>query len=309
MDKLTITRANFSIYFNESFQTKEEKELLKYGDYSSNFEALPNILITNTETDLEDLERKGLLKKIKLIIHPNSGHDNLSRKIIEKIKVPVILGNSIRKEAVVNYILHCILESAGNIPWRQKWESGRNWERRKLENLDTLIIGYGHVGKSLQKKIKPLVKKTFIHDPDLGFENINEASNADIIVICASLTNSSEDLVNKKFLKNLKKNVTIINPARGKIICLDDLVEFLNKNKSSKAFVDVYPNEPYEIESIKTINNLFTSCHVAGVYQSIDDDIIRFESKVIQDFINLNFSQFEIAYREINLTSKISTGV
>ena len=91
----------------------------------------------------------------------------------------------------------------------------------------------------------------------------------DIIFICASKNKTTINLINKSFLEDVKKDIIIVNPARGNIVDLNSLINFLAKNKNSEAYIDVYPQEPYPLEDLQNIKNLYKSCHIAGVYEEM----------------------------------------
>jgi D-3-phosphoglycerate dehydrogenase / 2-oxoglutarate reductase len=304
MKKLNIWRSNFSPYFGEHFAEMERQELSKLGNYQDKLFQSPEVLITNTNTKLEDLEQKGLLTNTKLIVHPNSGYDNFSSEIVTKLNIPIILGNAIRQEAVVDYCLSCMFEDSQKVPFRSIWADKRQWKRSLLYKKSALVIGNGHVGSSLVKKITPLLEKIYVHDPYLEQFALGQKSNADIIFICASLSDSSTNLINKNFLNQLKKNVTIINPARGQIINMDDLSSFLYTNPNANAYIDVFPVEPYPIEQWQDRKNLKASCHVAGVFDNIDKEIIKFEKLTISDFREMSREQFILKYKKQDLQQK-----
>ena len=301
MKSITIARANYSPYFKDNFKIREYEELSRLGLFQKAVESSPEILITNTDTNLNDLFEQDLLKKTKLIIHPNSGYDNISKGLIKELGIQVILGNSIRKEPVVNYCLSCLFERFKPVPWCTAWQSGREWNRPNLSEKSALIIGYGHIGKSLEQKLSQLLKNIYIHDPSENKIGLDKKEKADFIFICASLTESSRNMIDKVFLKSLKRNVAIINPARGKIINIDDLTDFLASSPDAMAYLDVFPKEPYPIENFNHLPNIKVSCHVAGVFDNIDEKIIDFERSVIDDYIQMSNSSFEQKYESLKL--------
>lgn len=305
MKKFTIHRATYSPYFKNNFRELEIHELSKFGEFQLEQNPSPNILITNTETNLLDLQNSGALKKTQLIIHPNSGYDNFPLKFIQSTEIPIILGNPIRQEAVTNYFLSCLFEHSQTIPWKKNWEEARKWDRPQLSTKNGLIIGYGHVGEMLEKRLQLLLKKVFIHDPNKHLDQIHVKNEVDYIFVCADLNEQTKNMINMDFLKDLKKDVTIINPARGKIIQLQDLITFLQKNPDAFAFLDVYPTEPYPLNDIyaeiKDQQNIKASCHVAGVFDKIDEAIIKFESEIIESFIELKRDEFLTKYKNLHL--------
>ena len=305
MKELSILRASYSPYFKPSFKKLEQQELSKFGQFQFDGKSSPDILITNTETNLLELKDKKILETTKLIIHPNSGYDNFLNGFIENTDIPVIIGNTIRQEAVVNYCISCLFDHTQKIPWQTSWESRRYWDRPQLSSKKALIIGHGHVGEMLEKRLNLFLEKTYIHDPKKDLYALHQKAEVDYIFICAELNESTHHLIDQHFLNELKPDATIINPARGKIIQLQDLISHLEQYPKSFAYLDVFPHEPYELESLGALKNLKASCHVAGVFDKIDDEIINFESRVISDFSELNINEFLEKYRNLHLQHKL----
>ncbi len=301
MKSITIARANYSPYFKDSFKNREYEELSTLGFFQQTLESSPEVLITNTDTNLDALFEQGHLKQTRLIIHPNSGHDNISQDLIRKLGIQVILGNSIRQEAVVNYCLSCLFERSQSVPWCATWQNGREWNRSNLSEKSALIIGYGHIGKLLEKKLNQLLTNVYIHDPSENKIDLDKKEKADFIFICASLTDTSRNMIDKMFLNSLKSNVAIINPARGKIINIQDLTNFLESTPEAMAYLDVFPKEPYPFEDFNQLQNIKVSCHVAGVFDNIDEKIIDFERSVIDDYIQMDDNSFEQKYESLKL--------
>ena len=70
------------------------------------------------------------------------------------------------------------------------------------------------------------------------------AKNSDFVSIHCPLSKETEDLIDKKFFRYAKKNLVLINSARGKNVNLEDLRNALKNNKLKCAVLDVLPNEP-----------------------------------------------------------------
>ena len=95
--KLRIKRISTSPYFNPQFLQNERKALEVFGEVYDlgNQEALPNVIITNTHTRFNKFDAH-LCDQLNLIIHPNSGYDNITLDFLSKINAPVVVGNTLR---------------------------------------------------------------------------------------------------------------------------------------------------------------------------------------------------------------------
>ena len=113
--RFKVIRKRVSEYQGNNFKQfeKDHLEIIPEIDYiwseDGSNEQGPLILITNSQTDIEQFSDEELAKT-ELLIHPNSGHDNLTKEFVEKVDFPIILGNPIRSHAVVNYIMSALFK-------------------------------------------------------------------------------------------------------------------------------------------------------------------------------------------------------
>ena len=63
------------------------------------------------------------------------------------------------------------------------------------------------------------------------------------------LTNETKNLIDYSIMKKMKKNVIIVNTARGGIINERDLDRALNENLILGAALDVFTNEPINLDN------------------------------------------------------------
>lgn len=319
--QIQVFRTDKSSYQSDDFLYQEKKlfeEAHEKLTYTSNIEDLdPDnsfILITNTHTDVDELPQ-AILDNTLLMIHPNSGHDNIHKSFINMAKFPIITGNIIRKQAVTEYVLSCLFHHFTPISNFSHWPNSRSWDRKLLRDQKILIYGYGHIGKALDESLKGICQEVYFIDPNIEknplkkyFSHLDELdiSSFDIHIIAASLSDTSEYMFNKSHLENLKKDAIIINPARGEIIKTEDL-EKIAPNKEFNLFFDVFEKEPYPPAYLASIKNLNRTPHIAGVYKNLCDDILNFElfiaKKYLTHLVNDSISEFEFEFKDSILNS------
>ena len=109
------------------------------------------------------------------------------------------------------------------------------------------------------------------------------------------LTNETKNLLNYSLIKQMKKNAVIVNTARGGIINEVDLDRALNENLIFGAALDVFKNEPINLDNPLLKNNkVILSPHSAtftdectsrmGV-ETIKNIIDFFENKIDKSMI------------------------
>jgi D-3-phosphoglycerate dehydrogenase len=307
-NKLTIKRTSTSPYFSSEFNLNERETLSPYVEMleSSTLE-YTDIFITNTHTNF-DLFNYEQLEKLKLIIHPNSGYDNIPLDFVKAMKAPIIIGSPIRAQAVSQYIMSALLNHFSPIPSGNQWDWDRKWPRRILTEVKVLIIGFGHIGKILNAALTPLVKELVIYDP---FENKTQLDNkqADVVILACGLNSKSRHIVDKSFLNSIKENALIINAARGELIKTSDLINFLTANDDAYAVLDVFEKEPNDFSDFRHLKNVRLTSHIAGVFKNIDQCTINFEFNVLKDFHEMTEFDFKNKYQKLILQNKLKVEI
>ena len=78
-------------------------------------------------------------------------------------------------------------------------------------------------------------------------------------------------MINKSWIKNLKKDCILINTSRGEVIDENQIIKYLKSNKKFNFATDVISNEQKKInknlliKNIKKIDNLNITPHIAGL--------------------------------------------
>ena len=128
-----------------------------------------------------------------------------------------------------------------------------------LKNKNIGIIGLGDIGLNIVERVAAAKMNIFAYDP---FYKSNENSNnfehliwprkieeLDFLIIACSLTKENKHMINKEIIGKLKKGVKIVNVSRGPLIDERALEEGLESGIISGAALDVYENEPLDVNS------------------------------------------------------------
>lgn len=296
----TVFRLNRSQYQSEEFITHERKAFesipnIKYTTSVKEIDANDKIIIiTTSNSDVHKIPQI-ILDKTVLLIHPNSGWDNIELDFIAKNKFPMIIGNKIRAYPVSEYIISCVFDHYTKLRQDHYWDQERQWNRSLIHNQKILVIGYGHIGEIIFNTFKNICPNTFVVDPYKFSENAKNKlnhlpkgflSDVDVVLVCCHLHKETFHLINEYFFNELKKPFLLVNAARGKIVKQEALVHVLNKFPECKAYLDVFEKEPFNPGDFLNIKNLNKTSHIAGVHHLLNRDIIRFEKDVVQDFIH-----------------------
>ncbi|MBL6988567.1 MAG: hypothetical protein ISR65_02245 [Bacteriovoracaceae bacterium] len=310
-----LVRTAVSTYQGPNFLNKEMEalntidRLIHQGGLVANSKLSDacDIVITTTNTDFLKLKKTVDLSNLKLLIQPNSGHDNIPKSLVENATFPVIVGNPIRAQAVATYILEALIHHFCPITKRSTWDKSRKWDRDLIDSKKILLIGFGHIGQIVFNSLRPLNSNIYIYDPFKDYSHW-PCNKFDALILCASLNPSSHHIINEQSLSHLlNPQALIINSARGPLIDEQALVRFLEANPLSYAYCDVFKNEPYDFQKLKHLTNICMTSHIAGVFNGINDSIINFEKQVIEKFIRFerNLEQFKEFYAHLLLQNRL----
>jgi D-3-phosphoglycerate dehydrogenase len=123
------------------------------------------------------------------------------------------------------------------------------------------IIGYGNMGSSFAKKLSGFDCKILAYDKykkGFGNERVTECSmeqmfeECDIVSLHLPLTEETHYLADEKFFSSFRKNIYVINTARGKCMKTDDLVKAIENGKVNGACLDVLEYESHSFEEFET---------------------------------------------------------
>ena len=168
-----------------------------------------------------------------------------------------------------------------NIPKCSDHVSRHHWDYtqfmgRQVKDLKIGIIGYGRLGKMMEKYCKAFDAQVTIYDPYI-FPNQNHHSlenmfiNCDVISLHVHVTDETKYMVNKKLLGLSKKGLYIINTSRGEVVNENSIVEALKNEKLLGYGTDVIEHEFSNLKDSPIINamnkgeNIISTPHIGGM--------------------------------------------
>jgi D-3-phosphoglycerate dehydrogenase len=226
-----------------------------------------------------------LAPNLKLIGRSGAGMDNIDEDyaIIKGIKLfPANEGNC---DAVGEHMLGMLLSlmnnlNRGNSEIRQglwKREENRGYE---LKGRTVAIIGYGHNGQAMAKKLSGFDVKIIAYDKyKTGFSDqyATEVSmeeivkQADVVSFHIPLTRETKGLVDEEYLFHFRKPIFFLMGARGGIVQVPAVLKALDSGKILGAAFDVLPIEKFPAlgkqdwyQDLVSRDNVILSPHVAG---------------------------------------------
>jgi phosphoglycerate dehydrogenase-like enzyme len=157
-------------------------------------------------------------------------------------------------------------------PWLEIRES---LPGRLLGEQTVGIIGTGHVGRTVIKRLRALEPRILAADPFLTEEAASELgvtkaevdeifATADIVSLHAPALPETTGMVGTPQLRALRDGGLLVNMSRGALVREDELIAELETGRIF-AILDVFAQEPLPLDSrLRQLDNVFISPHAAG---------------------------------------------
>jgi D-3-phosphoglycerate dehydrogenase len=207
--------------------------------------------------------------KLKFIARVGAGLESIDTEFAKKKGIHLISAPEGNKNAVGEHALAMILSLFNNLKQADSQIRNGKWLREKNRGLEiegkTIgIIGYGNMGKAFAKVLSGFNAKVICYDikPNVGDKNATQVdlntlfNQTDILSLHTPHTELTNKMINTSFLEQFKKNIYIINTARGTAIITNDLVNAIKLGKVKGACLDVLEYEKHSFEDFFDNNNL-----------------------------------------------------
>jgi D-3-phosphoglycerate dehydrogenase / 2-oxoglutarate reductase len=215
------------------------------------------------------------------------------------------------RDAVGEHAIGMLLNLLNNLNKADREVKLGVWKREEnrgneLSTKTVGIIGYGNMGSSFARKLSGFGCNVISYDKykvgysdgftkETDYEEIFE--KADIVSLHVPLTDETKYLVDSKFINSFKKNIIILNTARGPVVKTDDLVNALKSGKVKAAGLDVIEYEESSFESsagmmereefkyLASCDNVILTPHIAGWTQ---ESKIKLAEVLVDKILKLN---------------------
>ena len=268
---------NFKIKFYKKNELPNKKTLI-------NFAKDCDGVIAGVE--IYDRQVLDNLPKLKVISRVGIGSDSIDLEYAKYKKISIYNTPDAPSNSAAEFAFALILGVIKRTHTLGINVKNKDWTRLhhyEFSNLTIGLIGCGRIGSRVLKMLLNLpFKKILINDIDKNLLTIkdkrvtyttksNVFKKSDVISFHVPLTEKTRNLFNKKTMKLTKKDVSIVNTARGPVINIKDLENFMRKNHFSTIALDVMPVEPYFGSLLKYKNCIITPHNASMSFTSRKD--------------------------------------
>jgi D-3-phosphoglycerate dehydrogenase len=220
---------------------------------------------------------KACAPRLKVIAKWGTGIDSIDKKACAAHSVKLLNTLNAFTLPVADSVLGYILAFARQQPWMDNAIKAGVWQKipgRSLSESTLGVIGAGNIGKAVLRRARGFGMRLLATDilpipRDFLLENqINSVDlptllhEADFVSVNCDLNPTSQHLINKTTLEQMKPTAVLVNTARGPIVDEKALISALKGKVIAGAALDVFEHEPLPSDSpLLKMNNVMLAPH------------------------------------------------
>jgi D-3-phosphoglycerate dehydrogenase len=217
--------------------------------------------------------------KLKVIGRAGVGVDNIDIPAATARGVVVMNAPAGNTMSAAEHAFALMMALSKNIPYANGLLKNKKWEK-KLLGVEVYgktigVIGLGRVGSHMAKMAKGVGMKVIGYDPLITKEKAKKIGvelvsldeifkTADFISLHVPRTPETKNMINETTLGKMKKNVRIINCARGGVVDEAALYNALKEGKIAGAALDVFAQEPLVDSPLLSLDNVVVTPHLGA---------------------------------------------
>lgn len=226
-------------------------------------------------------------ENLKFLARSGAGMDQVDLEYAARRNIVLLNAPEGNRDAVAEHVLGLLLNLINKLRNSDIQVRNKIWDREGNRGVELMhrtfgIIGFGNMGEAVSKRLQGFGCKVIAYDKyKKGFANdfVEEVEleeffeRADIVSFHIPLTPETKFYVNDEFIECFKKNIILLNTARGEILPLKSLVKYLKLGKILAAGLDVLENEKMAklteeqstlMDDLFRMENVLFTPHVGG---------------------------------------------
>ena len=219
-------------------------------------------------------------KNLKVVGRAGAGVDNIDINAAKQKNIIVMNTPGGNTNATAEHTLALLLSLSRKISKADITTHKGEWAKKSLKGNEIKgktigIIGFGNVGKRFAQMCNALGLKVLIYSktfdsirnefPDYISCDLNKIlKEADIISFHCKPNPDGSSIISAKEINIMKKNVLIINTARGNLVSEVDLKDAIKNNTIGGVALDVFEEEPAKNNILFGLDNVLLTPHIAA---------------------------------------------
>lgn len=180
------------------------------------------------------------------------------------------------------------------------------------------IVGYGHIGSQVSILAESMGLNVRFYDiaKKLPLGNAKAVNNlpellgmSDFVSLHVPALQSTENLITKKQLSEMKKGAYLINASRGTVVVIEDLVSSLKSKHIAGCAIDVFPSEPASnadtfSSPLQGLDNVILTPHIGGSTEEAQVSIGEEVSDSLINFLHFGISAGAVNFPNVDIQPK-----
>ena len=217
------------------------------------------------------------LPKLKIIATCGVGYDGIPLDLAKARGIRVTNTPGVLNDAVCELAVGLLLGLLRKLPAADRFVRQGSWEKglfpltRSLAGKRVGIVGMGRIGQELADRLLPFkvsIAYTGPHQKPLPYRFYSTpqtlAQESDILILTCPGGPDTDQMIDRSVFEALGPNGLLLNLARGSVVHEPDLIQALQTNTIAGAALDVFANEPFVPDSLRTMDNVLLTPHVGS---------------------------------------------
>lgn len=227
-----------------------------------------------------DAEALAAAKKLKVIARAGVGLDNVDVKASTQAGVMVVNAPTSNIVSAAELAVALMLAAARHVsPAHAALREG-TWARSKYTGIELYektvgIVGLGRIGVLVAQRLSAFGMNVIAYDPyvqagraaQMGVRLVDLdtlMAEADFITVHLPKTPETVGLIGAEQFAKAKKELVLVNAARGGIVDEAALFDALSEGRIAAAGLDVYAKEPCTDSPLFTLDNVVATPHLGA---------------------------------------------
>lgn len=199
--------------------------------------------------------------RLKVIARAGVGVDNIDIPTATKKGILVVNTASASTLTTAEHAFALMLAMARKIGPAYKTMNSGGWDRSKfkgnqLAGKTLAVVGFGRIGQAIAQRALAFEMDVIAYDPFVASDTAMDGKVkmyksfadllplADVMTFHVPLNDKTRGMLNRQTFQLCRKNLMVVNAARGGVIDEEDLIEALDNQTIAAAALDVYADEP-----------------------------------------------------------------
>ncbi|MEY2583958.1 MAG: hypothetical protein QOE09_3807 [Ilumatobacteraceae bacterium] len=236
---------------------------------------------------------------LRVIARVGVGIDSIDATAATELGVAITTTPGANESTVADHAVAMMLALLRRIPENDAAVRRGEWNRTGphtpllLAGLTVGLIGYGHIGRLVARRLEGFDVDLLVSDPALAesdtprpVELADLLARSDVVSLHCPLIPSTRHLIDQRALQVMRPHAVLINTSRGEVVDESALIKALEEGVVAGAALDVFEQEPPYDSPLLNMPNVVFSPHVGGLSTTSVEEMTRRATSSVIDILN-----------------------